>query len=65
MPLVDAMNLALSEEQKSQLTEAQKKLFINRVGLLVDEYGEGVTPEMIQGVYELVTEHILPKGLEL
>ena len=61
----EAMSQALSDEQLSSLTDAQASLLTNRVGLLLDRHGEmGVTPEMIEGAFEIVTEHLLPSALQ-
>ena len=63
MVFEEAMSLALSVEQLTALSEAQKRLLNNRLGLLIDKYQDQVTPEMIQGQYEMVTVHLLPPEL--
>ena len=65
MTLNRAMSRALSAEELNQMSVPQVKLFRNRVALLVDKYQDQVTPEMIQGVHEIVTEYLLPDSLHI
>ena len=64
MPLERAMSLALSAKELLALSKAQKRLFLNMLALAVDKRGDKVTPDEIQGIYEIVTEHLLPPDLE-
>jgi len=56
---------ALSNEQLKSLSSRQIQLFENRLALMLDKYQDDeITPEMIQGHYEIVTEVTMPSWME-
>jgi len=56
---------ALTPQQLQNLAPTQRKVLLDGIARHVDKHGkENVTPAMIQGQYELVTEHLLPGDLE-
>lgn len=66
--LKEVMLQALSPEQLSNMTQLQGKYFQVMVGKMLQKSAEAnrqVTPEMFLGVYELVTEQLVPTELGL
>lgn len=65
LSMKEKMHHALSSEQLNNLSDAQRKLFTNRLALRLDEKGAAnITPPEIQGIYEIVTEYLLSSVLE-
>lgn len=63
--LVAKMQEALTLEQLEALSERQEQLFEARLGRLMNQYPDDqITPLMILGQYEIVTEHTMPSWME-
>ena len=64
-PLQAALNVALTQTQLDDLTPRQAAMFRDGIARMLDEYGEDhITPAMIQGRYELITEHLWTREFE-
>jgi hypothetical protein len=63
--LVTKINVALTECQLQDLSPRQLQLFENRLARMLDKYQDDeITPDMVLGHYELVTEYTMPSWLE-